>query len=484
MDSATAAINERILGLERRWWIVVTLGIGGLVMALDASVVNTVLPVIRDSFGTDMSSIEWVLMAYLLTVIVLLLSFGRVGDMMGHKQVFVLGLVVFTLASLLCGLSPNAPFLIGFRALQGVGYAMVGANIPAIVTRNWPAAQRGRALGLQVTVAQIGIIIGPSFGGFIADHAGWRYIFFIKLPVGVLATAMAAFFIPRSISKGKRETFDVAGASTLMVGLGALTLGLSKGQEAGWASPPILGLFAVAVVFLVLFLRLEKVVQCPMLDLSLLRSRLFSAATTSSLINYLCLYATMFLMPFYLVQGRGFSPGSAGLLLTAQAVAMAVMTPIAGLLSDRIGSRLPATGGMALMAVGLAVFGTLDVGSSAWHIALPLVLTGIANGSFGTPNNIAIMGSVPSHQQGVAAAITATARTMGMILGVAVSGAIFATQLYQPGDALLGSQPDAFFSAFQFTFFVIAGLALLGAMTSAVRGSGKVAASRSITVAP
>ncbi|MDP2726782.1 MAG: MFS transporter [Dehalococcoidia bacterium] len=257
-----------------------------------------------------------------------------------------------------------------------------------------------------------------------------------------------------------------------MLFLFSITWGLgiaSKGQDLGWTSPLIMGLIFVAVVFLFIFFRLEHVLPHPMLDLSLFRSRLFTAATISALLNYLCVFAGLFLVPFYLVQGRGFAPSLAGLLITAQPVAMVISAPISGYLSDRIGSRLLSTGGMVILAAGMFTLHGLGAESSAWQIVLPLALTGLGTGLFVSPNNSAILGSAPRHRQGITSGILATARNLGMVFGVAVSGAIFGMQMAQRSAGQAGS-PTAFFGAFQDTFIVIAVIAIIGAATSLVRG--------------
>ncbi len=473
-----ALSEQRRLGVERKWWVLMALGIGTLMTSLDAIAVNTVLPVIRDSFATTMSSIEWVVMSYLIIVSSLLLSFGRMGDIFGHKRVYSVGLVIFITGSLLCALAPSEAFLIGFRALEGFGFAMIASNASAILTWTFPQAQRGQAIGLLVMMTYFGMTIGPSLGGYLTDQFGWRSIFYINLPIGVIAAVMALLIIPRYSSGQKRESFDVAGAVALLIGLASLMFGLSKGQEMGWTSVPIVGLFVVALAFIALFLRVERVVRFPMLDLDLFSSRLFSFATVSACINYLCIFSALFLLPFYLVQGRGFSPGFAGLLITAQPVAMVIVAPLAGRLSDRIGSRALSTTGMVFLAAGMFMFSRLTAQATEMDVILPLVIMGIGNGFFVSPNSSAILGSVPRQRLGIAAGVVATARNLGMVLGIAISGAIFSTQLAQRSFAT-GDPQAAFFGAFQFTFVAIGLIATAGAATSLIRGpsgSGSVVA--------
>ena len=463
------------LGIERKWWVLITVGIGGLAGALDLTIVNTVLPVIQESFGAQMSSIEWVVLSFLLTISIFLLTFGRMGDVFGHKYVYNVGLLVFTAGSVLCGVSRSELFLISFRAFQGIGAAMISATAMAIITWTFPQRQRGQAVGLMVMMTYVGISFGPALGGYLTDQLGWRSIFFVNLPIGALAAIMAALVIPRYAPGKKRESFDVVGAFALLVGLGSLMLALSKGQDLGWNSAPIIVLFVLAIASIVIFLRIESSVRFPMLDLGLFSSRLFTAASVSACLNYLCVFSSLFLLPFYLVQGRGFNPGFAGILITAQPATMIVIAPLSGYFSDRIGSRLLATAGMVFVAAGMFAYGTLGSQSSEPSILLALVLTGIGNGLFVSPNSSAIMGSAARHRQGIAAGMVATARNLGMVLGVAISGAILSTQLALQ-TAATGDPREAFFGALRFTFMSIGFIAISGAITSLVRGAPPVAA--------
>ena len=222
---------------NRKWWVLVAIGVGTFMSALDGSVVNTTLPVIRNAFGSDVATIEWVVTTYLLTVSGLLLSVGRLGDLRGHKQVYITGFVVFLLSSALCGMAPTAAALVGFRGIQAVGAAMLAANSPAILTKNFPASQRGRALGLQATMTYLGLTTGPALGGALAGWLGWRAIFYINVPVGAVALALSARFIPSDTATERRERFDLSGALSFLVGLVLLLLALNQGHAWGWISP-------------------------------------------------------------------------------------------------------------------------------------------------------------------------------------------------------------------------------------------------------
>jgi len=460
--------------MDRKWWVLLAIGVASFMTALDGSVANIILPVLSDTFKADVATVEWVVTIYLLVVSGLLLSFGRLGDMRGHKSLFISGLLVFVISSALCGLAPVVGAIIVFRALQALGGAMLLANSPAILTKNFPPTQRGQALGLQATMTYLGLTVGPSLGGWLTSQFGWRAVFYINVPVGLLALWLSQGYIPRDEAGDHAgERFDLAGALAFMAGLVALLLGLNQGEEWGWTSAPILGALTVSVALLGVFIAIETRVAHPMLDLSLFRVRLFSASTASAVFNYICLYTVLFLLPFYLIQGRGLDTAQAGIILTAQPVVMAIAAPISGTLSDRIGARLLSTLGMAVMAVGLFLLSRLAPSSPLIQVATGLAIVGLGTGMFVSPNTSALLGAAPLNRRGIASGILATARNVGMVLGVGLAGAIFTT--VQSHGQAMGSL-TATFDGISMGFLVAAGVAVIGALTSAVRGRASVSA--------
>lgn len=449
--------------IDQKWLVLVAIGASTFMSALDTSVVNTVLPVINDAFGSNIATVEWVVSIYLLVVSGLLLSFGRLGDMRGHKPVFLIGFAIFILSSALCGLAPSIELLIAFRGLQALGSAMLAANSPAILTKNFPPSQRGQALGLQATMTYLGLTAAPSLGGWLTDLISWRAVFYINVPVGLLAFLLSFFFIPQDKHRADDQSFDIPGAAVYLFGLVALLFALNQGYNLGWVSTPILGLFAFAGIFLASFLYIESRSESPLLDLSLFSNRVFSASTFSSLLNYIAVFSVLLLLPFYLIQGRNFTPSQAGLILTVQPVVMAITAPIAGSISDRIGTQKPSVIGMITLAVGLLLLGRLGPDSPVYEIVISLGVVGLGTGTFISPNNSAIMGSAPLERQGIAAGMMATARSTGMVLGVGIAGAIFTSILVSS----VGDQ--ALYSAVQISFTVAAGLAVVGAFTSSIK---------------
>jgi len=448
--------------IDRKWWVLIAIGVGSFMAALDGSVVNTILPVLRNTFQSDVAAIEWVVTIYLVVLSGLLLTFGRLGDLRGHKSIYVWGFVVFVISSALCGAAWSPTALIVFRGIQAIGAAMLASNSPAIVTGNFPPEQRGRTFGLISTMTYLGLTVGPSLGGWLTQAFGWRTVFYINIPVGALAIILSLIFIPQDtpVESGKR--FDIPGAVLFLSGLTALMLGLNKGAGWGWASPAVLGLLGGAFILLVAFIWIELHSNAPMLDLSLFRVPLFSISTANAVLNYICVYTIIFLMPFYLIQGRGLNPAEAGLLLTAQPVIMAIAAPLSGALSDRFGSRMLGMLGMGVLALGVFLLSRIGAETSLWTVAGAMVIAGIGTGTFISPNTSALMGSAPKARQGIASGVQAVARNFGMVLGIGLAGAIFTTQLEQ-------NTAQALFQGIDMAFLAAAGVAVLGFVMSAIK---------------
>ena len=463
-DSITRPVHAH-RPVTSRWWVLVTVGIGTFMSALDGSVVNTLLPLLSHELRTSVAGIEWVTSVYLLVISGMLLSVGRAGDLFGHKRLFLGGFSLFVIGSALCGLANSAHMLAALRVVQALGAAMLMATSPAILTRSFPASQRGRALGAQGTFTYLGLTVGPSLGGWLAEAFGWRSVFYINVPVGLAAMALAVRSIDNDTVRKAEERFDFVGAALFTSGLMTLMMALNQGQEWGWMSPLTLGVVAGAAALLVAFVRVERRRPAPMLDLTLFGNRTFSASTVSALLNYSCVYAVTFVLPFLLIQGRGLGTAQAGLVLTAQPIVMAIVAPVSGALSDRIGSRGLATTGMVLLAAGLVALALLVTHGTLPQLAAALALVGLGIGIFVSPNNSALMGAAPRNRQGIASGVLATARNVGMVLGVGFAGAIFTTVLARDASPSAGLTAGV-----RASLLTAAGMAMLGSLTSAIRG--------------
>jgi len=459
-----------------KWWVLATLAVGTFMAPLDSSVVNIVLPQIAGYFQADLASVEWVIMAYLLFISSLLLIYGRLGDMIGHKTVYVTGFVIFTLASVLCGAAQSLLALILFRVLQALGAGMMMAIGPAIIAATFPPNERGRALGLIGSTVASALAFGPTIGGVLSDYFGWRSVFYINLPIGIVAIVASSIVIRQSIGT-KRQNFDFIGAGATFFGLMAFLFALSHGQSWGWQSATVRGLLSAAAVLFAAFIFIEKRVKDPMIDLTLFKNRLFSMANLTALLNFMAQFSVVFLMPFYFEKVRNLAPSAAGMLLSSTPLVILFVAPVSGYLSDRIGSRLLSSFGMGIIVVALFLLSRLGVDTPYIYLALSLSAMGLGVGLFQSPNSNAIMSSVPRHMLGVASGMMASMRNIGMVMGVAISGAVFQTALpihtaFLQAQGLGGSalESDAFVRALQNSYTVAIALAVLGVFTSLVRG--------------
>ncbi|HEX7733389.1 MAG TPA: MFS transporter [Ktedonobacteraceae bacterium] len=466
-----------------KWAVLATLAIGIFMATLDSSIVNISLPTIARFFSVPLNGeIEWVIISYLMVIAGVLLTIGRLADITGRKVLWIVGLIVFTLGSAICGASPTLLILIIARAFQGLGGALIMSVSPAILTGAFPPQERGRALGMNSVFVALGTSVGPTLGGLITANFSWRWIFYVNIPLGVIGV-IASFLILQESQTRSRGRFDPAGAFLLAVGLVALTLGLSFGQEWGWSSPGLITTLVTSALAFGLLVMVETRVPDPIIDFQLLRNRVFVSANISLIMSFLALFAVSFMLPFYLEELRGFSVVESGLLLTPLPLAIAVIAPFSGALADRIGSRWLAAGGLTVACAGLLLISQLNAQSSVWDIIWRLLFAGVGQALFQSPNNSALMGAAPRNRQGVASGFLATGRVVGQSISVALAGAIF-TSL---GGATAGvslvmlqkmSSPpqvadrlaQTFTTAFHATFIVCAIIAALGVFTSLVRG--------------
>ena len=442
--------------------------IGIFMATLDGSIVNVALPTLTDFFKTDITTIEWVVMAYLVTITSLLLSLGRISDMIGRKMMFAGGLAVFTVGSGLCAFSTTEGQLILFRIFQGIGAAMLMATGVAIITHTFPPRERGKAMGLIGTVVAIGSMTGPVLGGFLIQRVGWQSIFYINIPVGIVGTIMALKVLHND-EKSKGQEFDIPGALTLFASLIALLVALSDGQEKGWGSSFIILLFVSSLVFFIIFVQIEIRAKQPVLNLRHFRNRPFAAANISALISFMAMYSVILLMPFLLQDELKYSPQEVGIVFMAVPLVMSVVSPLSGWLSDRTNSHVLSSIGIGIAALSILSLGNLNDNSSFAEVAFRLSLLGLGMGLFQPPNNSIIMGSLPKEQLGIAAGIMGTMRNMGMVIGVAVSGAVFSNRY-----VFYGNNVSSFLPAFHDTFVVSAIICGIAVVVSLVRTGSKI----------
>ena len=450
-------------------------GVGIFMSTLDGSIVNIALPTILKTFGVSLSTVRWVPVIYLLTISCLLLSFGRFSDMVGRRWVYTRGLFVFSLGSLFCGFAGSAEILIAARSIQGMGAAMIMACTPALIADNFPPEERGMAMGMIGAVVASGLTVGPALGGLILEHFSWHWIFFINLPVGLGAIFAATRVLKESQAQGPRESFDWKGALLLALAFGSFTMAISMGKDLGWTSAPVLSLMAAFLVGSALFVLMEFRASHPLVDLGLFKIRLFAMAISAASTLFVSLFCLIFLMPFYLKYPGGFSDAGAGGMLVVPFLFMLVGAPVFGSLFDRLGSRLLCTIGLTLLSLSLFSFVIMEPTTRVFPVFWRLALAGLGTSLFASPNNAAAITSVPGNRRGIASAIIATARNMGMVVGIAVASTVFAsvyTSAY-PGQTLEGYSTqnlDGFMTAFHRAMLCGGIAAATGALLSALRG--------------
>ncbi|MBI0584347.1 MAG: MFS transporter [Methanomassiliicoccus sp.] len=464
---------------ERRIVLAIT-SVGAMMGPLDSTIVSVSLPVISSDLGMDYAASVWIPTAYLLALASLLLTMGRLSDIRGRRNLFVLGFAIFVLGSLLCSISQNAGQIIAFRFLQGAGASIFMATSPAILTDAFPPQERGKALGINAMAVYIGLSLGPPLGGVLTAAFGWPSIFLVNVPIGLAVIALSLLYLKEPAREVRHRPFDVSGAIAFAVGLSALLVALTLGDGLGWTSPELVAIAAVAAAGFAAFLVIEhRRGADAMLDLRLFTSnRLFALANLSTLLNYTAYFGVSFLLSFYMQRVLGLSLYLTGLVLLSMPLVMSFLSPIMGWASDRVGSRVLASGGMALVGIGLLLLSTIDAATSITTLVAYLLVLGVGMGMFSSPNTSAIMGCVPRSQLGVASGTVSTMRTVGQSLSLVIMGAVVASVVSSAvvsdifsGAAGTSVAAEEFVSGMSLAFIVSAGIAFIGALTSLARGT-------------
>ena len=434
---------------------------------LDSSIVNIALPTLTKELGVDLYRVKWVVIIYLLVLTCLLLPFGRFSDDRGRKQIFQIGFLVFTLGSAICGFAPGLGWLVVGRAVQGIGSAMLMVNGPAIITAAFPANERGAALGTLAMVVSLGLISGPSLGGLLISTLGWKSIFWVNLPIGVLGILMVSKFVARDHPSRRKVPFDWMGAFLQTLALLSFMMVFDPPQVSISGSTPVMPprwlMAGLTGVLFFLFIRFETWATAPLFDLSLMKNKTFWTGNLASFLTFVSFSSVTVLMPFFLEELMKFPPAKAGIFMTAIPLTIFVSAPIAGRLSDRLGGQELSFGGalvsaLAMMLMAGVVGSGLSADMSPTGIVLVLMLIGLAMGLFQSPNNNAIMGSVPAGKLGAASALLATIRNLGMVTGTGLATGIFHWRMSVTGEFLASMHLSHF----------VAGLISVGAMVASL----------------
>jgi EmrB/QacA subfamily drug resistance transporter len=455
-----------------RYSILAAVMLTNIMGPIDASIVNVTLPTIAEYFGAGLAAVQWVPMTYLLVLSSLLLFYGRLGDILGYRRVYLTGLASFVIASALCGLSyflPTIYWLVAFRAIQGLAAGMMMAVSFAIITASFPATELGKGLGIYAISIAVGLSIGPSLGGFITYAWGWPFIFMINIPIGIAGFFWARHILPGL--QGQPGKIDIGGALTSCISLSSLLLFVNYWQHGGFsiAAGSMLG---VAILAALSFVWIERRADQPMLNLNLFRNLTFSFANISALLNFMSQFVLVFLTPFYLQRLLHYAPNAVGLTMTAFPLAVMAIAPFSGSLSDRMGTGILACLGAAISAFALLLMSQLTSSATSFDIVWRLAVFGFGAGVFQSPNNSAVMGSAPRPQLGMASGIMATVRNVGMVFGIATGGAVLYA-LVSPGTllqpSLVGKEAAEFLFGLRRAYLVGAILAGAAAATSLFR---------------
>jgi EmrB/QacA subfamily drug resistance transporter len=458
------------------WFAVGTVCIGAFMGQLDASIAQLVLPTLETRFHAPLAVVSWVALSYLLVLASTLPIFGRLADMFGRKVLYTGGFTIFIVGSALCGFADSLSALIAFRALQAVGAGLLQANSVAIITAAAGPERRGRAIGIQGAAQAIGLSLGPALGGFLIQVLGWRWVFWINVPFGIIGTVLAWFVLPQTEGLHEAErSFDWGGTALLIPSLVLVALSVSEMANWGATSALFLGTFGAGILLAVVFVLHERRVRVPLVELDLFRSHAFSAGNAAGLISYGLIFGVFLLMPFALERGYGDTPFAAGLRLMAIPLALGVIAPFAGAWSDRLGTRRLTVGGMIIAAAALAAMALAFAGDTfSLGIATgAMVVFGLGQGLFTAPNNSSIMGAAPPTHLGAAGGVLNVMRTLGTSLGVAVASVLLDYRVVAytgRGVTMLTASPQAIISGIRDVLWIFAILALAAAAFSMLRG--------------
>lgn len=459
--------------------ILVNVCLGQLMVGLDLRALLVALPTLTEAFQTSLTTIQWVLLIYDLALIGSVITLGRLGDLFGRRRIYTLGFLVFVLGSALCGTAQSPTSLIIFRALQAIGGSMIVANGRAIVSVALPGDQRGKALGFASMAFHVGFLTGPTLGGFLIDTIGWRWIFYINLPIGLWGAYLAWKGIEESRQKLRAASMDLSGALLLLITTSLLIYSMNQLPHLGWSHPTVFRTLLFAGIALFSFIIVELRSRSPVLSFALFRNRLFTASMFSLFFITSTQSAIGFLMPFYLQTVMGFSPSQMGWIIIANSVVIVMVAPVAGWMSDRFGSRLLCTMGSGFIVLGQFLIASLGLGSSVPRIIFPLALSGLGWAIFNAPNQSAILGSVPRDKLGTASGMNSTTARTGGAMGIALSATLFTYGLAAAGLSRAqielpqnwGAAPTLFVQSFNHTVHVVNFFTLLAVFFSAVRGA-------------
>lgn len=439
---------------------------------LDSTIINVALPAMVKIFDVNMTSIQLIVISYLVTIVSTILLFGRLGDVKGKSKIFNSGLLVFTIGSLLCGLSKSFSTLVIFRIIQALGASAAMANNQGIITQVFPANERGKALGINSTFLALGTMLGPALGGLVISYLSWNYIFFINIPIGIVAVIMGFKILPKKI-EDKKEKIDFLGAGVFGTSVICLFCSLLVGQRVGYDNYLIILGFIVAIVLFCIFIYIEKKLEYPLIDLSLFKNSLFSVGILCTFICYVAFNSNNMVQPFYLQDVLKMSPSYAGMVMMISPIIITVLAPFSGHLSDKIGSESLTLVGLVLMGLGLGLMATLNENSSLYSLVIYITLLAVGNALFLSPNNSLVMSSAPNNKLGIAGSINAFVRNLAQTSGVAMATLLlYSFMSIKMGEKVYGyveGRSDVFIYGMRYVYIVAAIICLVGVLVTGLR---------------
>lgn len=457
---------------KNRMLILINIVLMTFMATLDSSIVNVALPKMAEKLSVSTEAIAWVVSVYLIVIAGTILVFGRLGDIIGKAKVFIFGIVVFTIGSLLCGMADSFLFLIIARILQAVGAAGTMATNQGLITQVFPGNERGKALGISGTFVALGSMAGPPIGGFIVDSFSWKYIFLINVPIGILVFLLSLKLLPKS-PESTGEKLDTKGAVLFAVSIAALFGAILTGEDTGYGHPVILISFLVSILCFVIFILVERRTQTPLLQLQLFYNRLFSLSIFCAFIAFVAISSSTIIMPFYLQYTMKYTPAVTGLIMMVYPLVMSVVAPFSGYLSDKIGSEFLTFIGLVLNSTGLYLMSSLNEFSPLYLLIIFVTIMSIGNGMFQSPNTSLIMSNAPRNMLGISGSVNALIRNLGMISGISLSvlilyGSMSSKIGYNVSNYVVG-RDDVFVYGMRNAYITAASICALGAVLTAVR---------------
>jgi EmrB/QacA subfamily drug resistance transporter len=457
---------------DKRWIILLTTVLLTFMATLDGSIVNVALPVMAEKLSVSMALIQWVVTSYLIVIVGTILVFGRLADIKGKTKIFKLGIVIFTIGSLTCGMSNSLIMLVFSRCLQAIGAAGTMSTSHGIITHVFPNNERGRALGINGTFVALGSMVGPPIGGIIVSVLSWQYIFLINVPIGIIAFALAMKTLPKN-KINSNEKLDIKGAVlfglTMVLLFGSLTLG----DEIGYENKVVISALIISIVLFVIFVMVERKITSPLLKLEIFNNSLFSLSIFCAFISFVAISCSNIILPFYLQYVMKLSPSVTGILMMVSPIILAVVAPMSGYMSDRIGSEVLTFLGLIGTSLGLFLMSTLDQYSHLGALIAFIAVLTMGNGMFQSPNNSLVMSTVDKQNLGIAGSINALVRNLGMVFGISLS----TTLLYYGMSSKIGyhvtgyveGRDDVFVYGMKYVYISAAIICAIGAVLTAYR---------------